>query len=153
MLLHLHAVLDADELARARALLAGANWGDGRVTSGVQSALAKNNEQLPQEGEAAKALQRIVLAALNRHHLFFSAALPRRILPPLGGQFISLVKDSAMVSLISVQELTFLSNEVASTTRRTFETWIIAATFYFAMCLVFSLLFDHLERRARLVPR
>ena len=87
MLLQLHAVLDADELARARALLAGASWGDGRVTSGVQSALAKNNEQLPQEGEAAKALQRIVLAALNRHHLFFSAALPRRILPPLFNRY------------------------------------------------------------------
>ena len=58
MLLQLHAVLDADELARARALLAGASWGDGRVTSGVQSALAKNNEQLPQErrgGEGAAA--------------------------------------------------------------------------------------------------
>jgi PKHD-type hydroxylase len=87
MLLHLHAVLDADELARARALLAGASWGDGRVTAGVQSALAKNNEQLPQEGEAAKALQRIVLAALNRHHQFFSAALPRRILPPLFNRY------------------------------------------------------------------
>jgi PKHD-type hydroxylase len=87
MLLHLRAVLDADELARARALLAGARWGDGRVTSGVQSALAKNNEQLAHDGEPAQALQRIVLAALNRHHLFFSAALPRRILPPLFNRY------------------------------------------------------------------
>jgi len=101
MLLHLRAVLDADELVRARALLAGASWGDGRVTSGVQSALAKNNEQLPQEGEAARSLQRIVLAALNRHHLFFSAALPRRILPPMfnrysGGQHFGTHVDGAI---------------------------------------------------------
>ncbi|MFL5055977.1 MAG: amino acid ABC transporter permease, partial [Microvirga sp.] len=113
------------------------------VRSGIQS-VEKG------QWEAARAI------GLSHTRVIVDVVLPqalRRILPPLGGQFISLVKDSAMVSLISVQELTFLSNEVASTTRRTFETWIIAATFYFAMCLVFSLLFDHLERRARLVPR
>jgi polar amino acid transport system permease protein len=113
------------------------------VRSGIQS-VEKG------QWEAARAI------GLSHTRVIADVVLPqalRRILPPLGGQFISLVKDSAMVSLISVQELTFLSNEVASTTRRTFETWIIAATFYFAMCLVFSLLFDHLERRARLVPR
>jgi polar amino acid transport system permease protein len=113
------------------------------VRSGVQS-VEKG------QWEAARAI------GLSHRRVLADVILPqalRRILPPLGGQFISLVKDSAMVSLISVQELTFLANEVASTTRRTFETWIIAATFYFAMCLVFSLLFDHLERRARRVPR
>ena len=87
MLLHVRQVLHADELAQARALLEGASWGDGRVTSGVQSALVKNNEQLPPEGKPAKALQRLVLAALNRHPLFFSAALPRRILPPLFNRY------------------------------------------------------------------
>jgi polar amino acid transport system permease protein len=100
--------------------------------------------------EAARAI------GLSHRRVLSDVVLPqalRRILPALGGQFISLVKDSAMVSLISVQELTFLSNEVASTTRRTFETWIIAGALYFGMCLAFSLLFDRLERRARLVAR
>jgi PKHD-type hydroxylase len=87
MLLHVRNVLDAGELALARATLADAPWGDGRATAGVQSAQAKNNEQLPQDCEAARRLQRLVLAALNRHHLFFSAALPKRIFPPLFNRY------------------------------------------------------------------
>ena len=87
MLLHVPEVLSAEELREARAILARAPWGDGRVTAGVQSAQAKNNEQLPQDGAETKALQRIVLGALNRHALFFSAALPRRLFPPLFNRY------------------------------------------------------------------
>ena len=87
MLLHVREVLSAEELREARAILARAPWGDGRVTAGVQSAQAKNNEQLPQDGAETKALQRIVLGALNRHALFFSAALPRRLFPPLFNRY------------------------------------------------------------------
>ena len=83
MLLHVKEVLNADELREARAILARAAWGDGRVTAGVQSAQAKNNEQLPQDGADTQALQRLVLGGLNRHAVFFSAALPKRVLPPL----------------------------------------------------------------------
>jgi len=87
MLLHVREVLNADELAEARAILARAAWGDGRVTAGVQSAQAKNNQQLPQDAAETKALQRIVLGALNRHALFFSAALPKRVFPPLFNRY------------------------------------------------------------------
>ena len=87
MLLHVRELLNADELREARAILARAPWGDGRVTAGVQSAQAKNNEQLPQDAPETKALQRIVLGALNRHALFFSAALPRRVFPPLFNRY------------------------------------------------------------------
>src|SRR5689334_10723742 len=87
MLLHLREVLEADGIRRLRELLADAPWTDGRVTAGVQSAQAKNNEQLPQDCEAARAGQQIVLAALNRHHLFFSAALPKRVFPPLFNRY------------------------------------------------------------------
>jgi PKHD-type hydroxylase len=87
MLLHVHGVLDAAELRAAREILAGADWADGRVTAGEQSARAKNNQQLPQEGEAARALQRIVLAGLNRHAVFFSAALPKKVFPPLFNRY------------------------------------------------------------------
>ncbi len=87
MLLHVKQVLNADELREARAILARAPWGDGRATAGVQSAQAKNNEQLPQDGEPTKALQRIVLGGLNRHATFFSAALPRRVFPPLFNRY------------------------------------------------------------------
>jgi len=87
MLLHIKQVLDRDELLAARAILARAPWGDGRVTAGVQSAMAKNNQQLDQQGEACKALQPIVLQALNRHMGFFSAALPKRVFPPLFNRY------------------------------------------------------------------
>lgn len=87
MLLHVKQVLNADELREARAILARAPWGDGRVTAGVQSAQTKNNEQLPQDGAETKALQRIVLGGLNRHATFFSAALPRRVFPPLFNRY------------------------------------------------------------------
>ena len=53
----------------------------------MQSALAKNNQQLDQQGEASKALQPIVLQGLNRHMDFFSAALPKRVFPPLFNRY------------------------------------------------------------------
>ena len=87
MLLHVKQVLSADDLREARALLKRATWGDGRVTAGVQSALTKNNEQLAQDSAQSKALQQIVLRGLNRHATFFSAALPKRIFPPLFNRY------------------------------------------------------------------
>ena len=87
MLLQIRQVLSPAELRSARAILDGAAWGDGRVTAGAQSALAKNNEQLDQEGEAAKALRPIVMQGLNRNADFFSAALPKRVFPPLFNRY------------------------------------------------------------------
>ena len=87
MLLHIKQVLGRDELRAARTILDRATWGNGRVTAGVQSAMAKNNEQLEQQGEASKALQPIVLQGLNRHMDFFSAALPKRVFPPLFNRY------------------------------------------------------------------
>ncbi len=87
MMLHVRQVLNAAELREARGILAAAPWIDGRVTAGVQSAQVKNNEQLPQDAEATQALQRIVMAGLNRHATFFSAALPKRVFPPLFNRY------------------------------------------------------------------
>jgi PKHD-type hydroxylase len=87
MLLHVKEVLNAEELREARAILKRATWGDGRATAGVQSAQMKNNEQLPQDGPHTVALQRIVLGGLNRHAVFFSAALPKRVFPPLFNRY------------------------------------------------------------------
>jgi PKHD-type hydroxylase len=87
MLLHVKQVLNADELREARAILSRAAWGDGRATAGVQSAQTKNNEQLPQDGPETQALQRLVLGGLNRHAVFFSAALPKRVFPPLFNRY------------------------------------------------------------------
>lgn len=82
-MLHIPQVLDGDTLARCRALIAEAEWADGRVTAGMQAATAKNNRQLPEESPQAQALRGIVLEALSRNAQFFTAALPRRIYPPL----------------------------------------------------------------------
>lgn len=87
MLLHVRKVLEPDEVKRTRAILDQAEWVDGRVTAGVQSAVAKKNEQLPQQGQHTRALQDLVLAALGRHATFFSAALPKRVFPPLFNRY------------------------------------------------------------------
>jgi polar amino acid transport system permease protein len=70
----------------------------------------------------------------------------QRVVPPLAGQFISLVKDSSIVSLISIQELAFLGSEVSASTGRVFEVWIIVSALYFAVCFGLSLAFGRLEQ-------
>lgn len=87
MLLAIPDVLSPEERARIGALIEGADWADGRLTAGTQSAQVKLNQQLPEESEAARAARAIVLAALDRSALFFSAALPRRIFPPLFNRY------------------------------------------------------------------
>lgn len=87
MLVTIEGLLGPDELERARAVLAGAPWGDGRVTAGHQSAQVKHNLQLPEECAAAQELGRMVLEALGRSALFITAALPLRVFPPLFNRY------------------------------------------------------------------
>jgi polar amino acid transport system permease protein len=69
----------------------------------------------------------------------------QRILPPLAGQFISLIKDSSIVSVISIQELTFQGMELMAATYLTFEIWITISILYFIMTLTCSLAVQRLE--------
>ena len=71
----------------------------------------------------------------------------KKILPPLAGQIISLVKDSSILSVISIQELTFTTLEMAVSSRQIFESWIITAGIYFIVCFCFSLIFRIFEKR------
>jgi PKHD-type hydroxylase len=87
MLLHVPNVLNPDELKSLGQLMAQAEWTDGKVTAGTQSAQVKRNIQLPEATEDAEAARLIVLKALNRNALFFSAALPKKIYPPLFNQY------------------------------------------------------------------
>jgi len=87
MLIHLQQVLDAEALAEARALLTHAVWVEGRGTAGPQAAAVKRNQQLAVDSPAAARLQALVLAGLDRHALFFSAALPKRVLPPMFNRY------------------------------------------------------------------
>ncbi|MEP0964035.1 MAG: amino acid ABC transporter permease [Roseobacter sp.] len=71
----------------------------------------------------------------------------RKVLPPLANQFINLVKDSSLVSLISVPDLTFKTVELVASTRMIFEAWLVAAAFYFVICFGLSMLFRRLENK------
>ena len=83
MMLAVPDLLDAEGVARIRAIIDRAEWTDGNATSGHQSALAKRNSQLPETGQPAKEAGRLVLEALGRSPLFVAAALPLKIFPPL----------------------------------------------------------------------
>lgn len=87
MLLQIHNVLTTDELLVVKSLLAEASWVDGKVTAGTQAAVVKNNQQLPEAAEQMRALRGIVLQALNRNAMFFTSALPLKILPPFFNRY------------------------------------------------------------------
>ena len=87
MLLTIEDVLTPDELAEVRSLLSRSRWADGLLTAGTQAATVKNNQQLPEDAPHLPALRRIVLDALNRNALFFTAALPLKVLPPFFNRY------------------------------------------------------------------
>lgn len=88
MLLHLKQLLTPDEVRTAQALLGDdAPWVDGRSSAGTQAVTQKNNLQLAQDSAASRQLQALVLAALQRDPLFFSATLPRKIFNPLFNRY------------------------------------------------------------------
>ncbi|QNA86273.1 Fe2+-dependent dioxygenase [Sphingomonas sp. So64.6b] len=101
MMIAIPDVLSAERVAELRLLIDAADWIDGNATSGAQSALAKRNQQLPEDSEAAKRAGNIVLDALAASPLFVAAALPLKVFPPLfnryaGGQEFGLHVDNAI---------------------------------------------------------
>ena len=101
MLLSVPDVLTPEQVKQARQVLDKAEWVDGRVTAGYQSARAKDNAQVPENHPAAKQLGETILAALGKNPLFLSAALPLRVFPPLfnryqGGQAFGTHVDNAI---------------------------------------------------------
>ena len=87
MLLCIPEVLTKEQVAHCRQTIDKAEWVDGRVTAGAQSASVKNNLQLPEGSPAAIELGDMVLAALSRSPLFISAAIPLKIFPPLFNRY------------------------------------------------------------------
>ncbi len=101
MLVQIPDVLSQEEVKDARTLLAKAQWQDGRITAGHQSAKAKANSQLAESDPTARNLGELILARLERNPLFLSAALPLRVFPPLfnryeGGQTFGTHVDNAI---------------------------------------------------------
>ncbi len=101
MLLQIPDVLTAEQVAQCRQMLEEADWIDGRVTAGHQSAQAKDNMQLPEDHPVARQLGDVILTALQRHAMFIAAALPLKVFPPLfnryqGGQSFGTHVDNAI---------------------------------------------------------
>lgn len=87
MLIHIPEVLSAEQVRQCLRLITRADWTDGRITAGTQSAAVKNNLQLPETSEAARAARTIVQSGLEKSALFFTAALPRHVYPPLFNRY------------------------------------------------------------------
>lgn len=101
MLVKIPALLSKTEVAHCRSIMEAAEWVDGKVTAGYQSAKNKNNIQLTENSNAANQLGDIILAALAKNNLFMSAALPLKIFPPLfncyqGGHSFGVHVDNAI---------------------------------------------------------
>jgi polar amino acid transport system permease protein len=71
----------------------------------------------------------------------------KKILPPLSGQFISLIKDSSLLSIIAITDLTKSGREIITSTFATFEIWIVVAAMYLLVTSVLSQLVYYMERR------
>jgi His/Glu/Gln/Arg/opine family amino acid ABC transporter permease subunit len=96
--------------------------------------------------EAAKALG---LTGWQRFRLVVFPQAIRTILPPLGNDFIALIKDSALVSVLGVTDITQLGKVYAAGSFRFFETYNVVAFLYLTMTLGLSLMLRGLERRLR----
>jgi PKHD-type hydroxylase len=87
MIVHLPRVLAVETLAQLQATLAAAPWADGRITAGPQSGAVKHNRQLAEASSEGRNLGDLVLQALDRSALFWSAALPARVYPPIFNKY------------------------------------------------------------------
>ncbi len=107
------------------------------VRSGIQSIH-------PGQMEAARSLGMNYFQAMR--HIILPQAL-KRILPPLAGQFISLIKDSSLVSVIALTDLTKAAREIITSTFATFEIWFTVAGMYLVLTFSLSMVVRYLERR------
>jgi len=87
VILHVPNVLNEEQVAHCRDVIQHATWVDGRVTAGYQSASVKDNRQLPEDSKESQELGDMIVAALERHPMFISAALPFRVFPPLFNRY------------------------------------------------------------------
>ena len=94
--------------------------------------------------EAARSLG--MSYAQSMFHIILPQAL-RRILPPLAGQFISLIKDSSLLGIIAIRELTKAAREAVTASLQPFEVYLLAAVLYLVLTFTLSMLVQRLEKR------
>lgn len=107
------------------------------IRSGIQSIN-------PGQMEAARSLGLNYIQAMS--YVLLPQAF-RRTLPPLAGQFISLIKDSSLVSVIAITDLTKAGREVITSTFATFEIWFTVAGLYLVLTFTLSMVVSYIERR------
>jgi PKHD-type hydroxylase len=118
MMLRVPKILSPEQVAECRRLLDGADWSDGKATVGEQGALVKKNRQLPELSPVGRQLGELILTALSRNPLFFSAALPLKTVPPLfnryeGGEQYGLHIDGAVRAVPGTSH--FIRTDLSST--------------------------------------
>lgn len=109
MLIEIEGLLSAEEVDEVRRQLLAQPWVDGKVTAGVQSAQVKANRQLDEDNPLARQLGELILRRLSDNALFMSAALPKRIYPPLfnrygDGEAFGFHVDNAIRGIKGVRE-------------------------------------------------
>ena len=109
MLIEIPALFSASEVDATVATLLDQPWVDGKVTAGQRSAMAKNNRQLSEDAPVAIRMGEQILSRLSDNALFMSAALPKKIYPPLfnrysGGEAFDWHIDNAIRGLKGVRE-------------------------------------------------
>lgn len=97
--------------------------------------------------EAARSLG--MTGGQSLRHIILPQAL-RRILPPLAGQFISLIKDSSLLGMIAIRELTKATREAITVSLQPYEFWFVCATLYLVLTFALSMFVQYLERRMAL---
>lgn len=109
------------------------------VRAGIQSI---------EKGQTEAALSLGMSKTATMTHIILPQAF-KRIVPPLGNEFIALLKDSSLVSAIALEELVRKAQIVAGRTFRPFEVWFVVAIMYLIMTVTISQIVRILERRLR----
>ena len=99
-----------------------------------------------ERGQMEAALSLGMSRAQAMRHVILPQAV-RRVLPPLGNDFIAMLKDSALVSVLGVQDITQLGRLYATSTFRFFETYNVVAFLYLVMTIGLSLVVRYWEKR------
>ena len=94
--------------------------------------------------EAARSLG--MSYAQSMRYIILPQAL-RRILPPLAGQFISLIKDSSLLGIIAIRDLTKAAREIVSASLQPFEVYLLLAVLYLVLTFSLSMLVQNMEKR------
>jgi polar amino acid transport system permease protein len=99
----------------------------------------------PGQVEAARSLGMSKYRAMR--HIILPQAF-RRILPPLAGQFISMIKDSSLLGVIAIRDLTKATREAVTSSLQPFELWFLCAILYLVLTFAFSMFVQYLERKS-----